>query len=251
MNGVGKNSFRKAALAIATLIGIAIWPLTCPAELALSVSPASPRDRDSIYLKIPANLEMGHYLLSARTTMEAMKIIAWFDVEQAGFPEAPPTPAFSVPLGQLPAGTYQVEARGSDGRTFGSMRFEVKARTGSTTPNVNYSDMWWNPAESGWGVSIHQHSTDVIFAVWFVYGSDGKPLWYVMPSGNWISSQIYRGSIYRTNGPWFRDRFDPARVGITQVGTGTFRFDGMEIARFEYEIDGAEIVAKNLQRQSF
>jgi len=39
-------------------------------------------------------------------------------------------------------------------------------------PTQNYSDLWWNPAESGWGISITQHNA-TIFAAWFVYGSSG------------------------------------------------------------------------------
>jgi hypothetical protein len=147
-----------------------------------------------------------------------------------------------------------VEARGIDGRSFGSTQFEVKARTGAATPMVNYSDMWWNPAESGWGISIHQHSTDVIFAVWFAYGGDGKPLWYVIPSGTWTASNSYTGPIYRTQGPALGGRFDPASVTVTQVGTGTLHFapeiPGGNILEFLYEIDGARAV-KYLRRQAF
>jgi hypothetical protein len=254
MNGIGSNSVGKPTLAVVTFILLTLLPVTCLAELALSLSPASPRDRDTVYLRFPSSFELAHYDLSPRTTMDATKIIVWFYESGSDFNEVPPAPAFAVPIGQFPEGTYQVEARGAaDGRLFGSARFDVKARTGWTTPKTNYTDMWWNPAESGWGVSIHQHSTDVIFAVWFVYGSDGNPLWYVMPTGTWLSPVSFRGPIYRTNGPSLRDRFDPARVGVTQVGTGTFIFGNVAggLALFEYAIDGAPIVSKSLQRQPF
>ena len=40
----------------------------------------------------------------------------------------------------------------------------------SATPAANYSDIWWNPAESGWGVTFTQHSTsNQVFAVWYTY----------------------------------------------------------------------------------
>lgn len=253
MNGAVNPPGRKPTLPVIALFFALLLPFTCLAQIALSISPASPRDRDSIYLQFPTNFELAHSELEPRTTMDAMKITVWFQEKGFDFPEVPPAPAFAVPIGQLPVGSYEVEARGVNGRLFGSTRFEVKARTGATTPTTNYTDMWWNPAESGWGVSIHQHSTDVIFAVWFVYGSDGNPLWYVMPTGTWLSQQNYRGPIYRTTGPALRDRFDPARVGVTQVGMGTFRFSNISggIALFEYEIDGAPTVSRSLQRQPF
>jgi hypothetical protein len=60
-------------------------------------------------------------------------------------------------------------------------------------PAANYSDIWWNPSESGWGVTFTQHPTsNQVFAVWYTYdprapdaASPGnfKPLWLVMPGG--------------------------------------------------------------------
>ena len=41
----------------------------------------------------------------------------------------------------------------------------------------NYSDMWFNPGESGWGVTIADHETQ-LFAVWYTYDTDGSPLWF-------------------------------------------------------------------------
>ena len=45
---------------------------------------------------------------------------------------------------------------------------------------VNYQGLWWKaPAESesGWGISL-THQGDIIFATWFTYDFDGKPLWF-------------------------------------------------------------------------
>ncbi|HEX5633216.1 MAG TPA: S8 family serine peptidase, partial [Gemmatimonadales bacterium] len=43
-----------------------------------------------------------------------------------------------------------------------SCDFTSASRAGAS----NYSDLWWNPAESGWGVNL-EHQGDVIFATWF------------------------------------------------------------------------------------
>ena len=37
-----------------------------------------------------------------------------------------------------------------------------------------FSDLWWNPAESGWGVTV-DHQQDVMFLMFFIYRSDGSP----------------------------------------------------------------------------
>jgi len=39
-------------------------------------------------------------------------------------------------------------------------------------PLTNYSGLWWNPGESGWGLSIQQSATSRIFAAWYVYDED-------------------------------------------------------------------------------
>ncbi len=36
------------------------------------------------------------------------------------------------------------------------------------------SDLWWNPNESGWGLSLSHHG-DSLFAVWYTYGPDNRP----------------------------------------------------------------------------
>jgi hypothetical protein len=55
-------------------------------------------------------------------------------------------------------------------------------------PATDYTDMWWNASESGWGVSFVQHPSDQVYAVWYTYDprepdpatGQFKPLWIVM-----------------------------------------------------------------------
>jgi len=41
-----------------------------------------------------------------------------------------------------------------------------------------FTDIWYKSIEPGWGVDLVQ-TDDVIFASFFVYGSDGTPTWVV------------------------------------------------------------------------
>ena len=41
----------------------------------------------------------------------------------------------------------------------------------------DFSDLWWNANESGWGVTVTQQR-EVAFFTFFIYGADGKPAWY-------------------------------------------------------------------------
>jgi hypothetical protein len=118
----------------------------------------------------------------------------------------------------------------------------VLEASAQSTPAANYTDMWWNPAESGWGISFTQHSiTNQVFAVWYTYdprepGPTGgfKPLWIVMPGGSWTSPTTITGTVYVANGvPFFGSGTNQTN---TAVGTFTFNFSSTTTATFAYNI---------------
>src|ERR1041385_7224579 len=94
----------------------------------------------------------------------------------------------------------------------------------ATARAENFSDLWWNPAESGWGLTIADHETQ-LFAVWYTYRSDGSPTWFVIPGGTFDAAhQVFNGDISQTTGPPFSGAFDSGRVTRTKVGTATIDF---------------------------
>ena len=125
---------------------------------------------------------------------------------------------------------------------------------GSTSPAAakNYQDMWWGaPAESesGWGINF-AHQGETIFATWFTYGADGKPLWLVT-AANRTGTDVYAGTLYTGTGPAFSAAtFDPAQVAAMPVGTATFTFADGNNATFAYTAWGAT-QTKAITRQVF
>lgn len=117
-------------------------------------------------------------------------------------------------------------------------------------PIADFTDLWWNAAESGWGLSIVQHPNRVLFAVWYTYGLDGKRTWFVLPSGRWTDSRTYTGAIYATVGPAANGGFDPSRVRTTPVGTATLTFADSNNGTFAYSINGLS-GSKSITRQPF
>ncbi len=88
----------------------------------------------------------------------------------------------------------------------------------------NYSDMWWNPGESGWGITIADHETQ-LFAVWYAYDTDGSPVWFTVPGGRFSADRrFFSGDLYRTTGPSFAGAFNPGAVVTSKVGTASFDF---------------------------
>jgi hypothetical protein len=112
--------------------------------------------------------------------------------------------------------------------------------------------MWWIPAESGWGLSLHQSPTDVMFGALFVYGADGRPEWFTLQGGTWEGATRWNATLYRTTGPFFASPvFDPRLVLIQAAGAATLDFHQVPgdvgHARFTYSVDGVTI-EKTIQR---
>ena len=157
-----------------------------------------------------------------------------------------------VRLGSLPEGDYRVEvfaSRDTDGPPAEALAFSVQEPVEAAVfpppprPLTDYTGMWWNPQESGWGLSLHQGATHVVFGAWFVYGVDNQPQWFTLQQGQWLDATTWRGPIYRTTGPSFAGPdFDPRLVLVQAAGTATLDFrqrPGEEgRARFTYTLNG-------------
>ncbi|HYC34812.1 MAG TPA: trypsin-like peptidase domain-containing protein [Usitatibacter sp.] len=115
---------------------------------------------------------------------------------------------------------------------------------------IDYTDLWWNPGESGWGLNLIQHPSRVIFGVWYTYDANGKRTWYVLPSGTWTSSNTYTGPLYATAGPSIAQSFDASKVHVMPVGTATLSFSSADRGTFSYSV-GAVSGSKAIERQPF
>jgi hypothetical protein len=140
--------------------------------------------------------------------------------------------------------TYSV---GGQGRTVAITRQPISA---GSIAGVDYTDLWWNPGESGWGMAIAQQGS-VMFVAWYVYDASGKPVWYVasscsvMASGNGCT-----GALYRTTGPAAGSAFDPSKVQVFNAGTVTLTFSGANDAMLSYTVNGVS-ATKAITREVF
>ena len=104
----------------------------------------------------------------------------------------------------------------------------------------NYQDMWWAaPAgsESGWGINF-AHQGDTVFATWFTFGFDGRPLWFVAAAAK-TAANAYAGDVYTGTGPpYSAARFDAARVVAKLAGTATFTFADGNHGTFAWDVYG-------------
>jgi hypothetical protein len=113
-----------------------------------------------------------------------------------------------------------------------------------------YQDLWWNPAESGWGLNI-AHQGNILFITWFTYDTNGLATWFVGPDLEKTGSTAYSGTLYRTSGPpMTASPWNPALVTRTPVGSATLTFSDGDNGTFAYTVNGNSAV-KTITRQVF
>jgi alpha-tubulin suppressor-like RCC1 family protein len=113
---------------------------------------------------------------------------------------------------------------------------------------TNYQDLWWNPAEPGWGVNI-AHQGDTLFATLYTYDAAGHALWLSMSDGRLLSPRTYSGDLYRSVGPAFNaSPWGPYQ--LSRVGNMTFTFADGNSGTLSYSVDGVQ-VSKPIRRFVF
>jgi hypothetical protein len=117
---------------------------------------------------------------------------------------------------------------------------------------TDHSDLWWVPAESGWGIQVVQQA-NLLFATMFVYDQAGSPTWYIATLDyvglDSNGKNVWTGTVYATTGPWLGTvPFDPKTVAGSAVGSMTFTPQFIETANLTYSINGVT-VNKAITRQ--
>ena len=231
---------------------MATLALACGAAAAqptVTILPASPQYQEPVYARVFTGVFSNDLIYGAQASMSGNVIT----IDLQTIPECCES-YYDVMLGRFPAGTYKVVLayRGASPVTV-DFTVATPARSRSypgTVPAVNYSDLWWSPSESGWGLSIFHGPFNDVFATWMVYGKDGKPTWYLMGSGKWVAANVYttyQAPVFKTTGPSFSQVFDPGRVGIEQVGTATLQFRDAMTGTFRFDVEGVSGL-KNITR---
>jgi hypothetical protein len=209
----------------------------------IQVVPQAPQSLEQVRLHV-TSLGGPEECIAASVSMQANTItVTIFCL--GTLPLLPPFPvsSFDVELGRFPAGTYDIVVIEAGAATPAiNAAFTVAERHIFVAPYVfpiaDFTDHWWNPLEPGWGISIHQHASDRVFAIWFVYSQTGLPVWYTLQPGAWTSPTVYAGPVYRTAGPYFGGPFDPSQVVASLVGSATLSFTDSNTGIFSYTVEG-------------
>ena len=242
MNPVLRHFLRPFAAALA---------LGCGAALAqtVTVMPSAPQYMEPVYARISLAPGSRELIYGAQASMSGNAITVDLQTRTDCCEYY-----YDVMLGRFPAGTFKVVVPVPGGSAaIADFSVAVPARSRAypgRVPAVSYTDLWWAPAESGWGLAIFHGPFNDVFATWMVYGKDGKPTWYLLGSGKWTSasaSTTYEGKVFRTSGPHFAQVFDPRRVGFDEVGTARLEFRDSMTGIFRFDVEGVSGM-KNITR---
>ena len=232
---------------IATLLVAAALPAT-----ASRLIPAEPIAFEPVVLRMTVD---GCAFVPATVHVRAEANVLKVTQQPNNCLVAGPIEIADVRLGTLAVGSYRVDVYGGSDESaqpVETLAFEVRARPEIAVypppphPINDYSGLWWTPAESGWGLSLHQTATDAMFGALFVYGSDREAEWFTLQGGKWESSTRWTATMYRTTGPFYASPlFDPRLVLLDAVGSATLDFSQVPgdegRVRFTYDVDGVTV----------
>jgi lysyl endopeptidase len=146
----------------------------------------------------------------------------------------------------LPAGTYYVQVGHFDPTGTGAYNIRMRADNVDT----NYTALWWNANESGWGLNIN-HQGNILFGTLYTYDANGKATWFSMSNGAKQADGSYSGELVSSTGPAFNSSpWNPNAVGRSVVGTMRISFTDDNNGTLTYNVGPAQ-VTKSITRLNF
>jgi hypothetical protein len=126
---------------------------------------------------------------------------------------------------------------------------------------ADYTDIWYNPAQSGYGYNVVQSNDGIaapdgksrpfLFVTFFIFGSSGEPTWYTAEL-TWNGTDAFQGPVYKSRGTFFGSPWKPADSSATAAGTATFKPNATNDwqATLIYVVDGVGSATHPLERQT-
>ncbi len=87
---------------------------------------------------------------------------------------------------------------------------------------VDWTDVWYDPAEPGWGINLVQSDT-FMYGTFYIFDAAGKPTWYAAQM-TWDQARLeFVGPLYLPAGTGYQFPWRQGDVSVTQVGTASFK----------------------------
>lgn len=179
----------------------------------------------------------------------------------------PGLPRQEVDLGRLPAGNYTLTVIhapiGTNPANVAVSNFPftvTDARLAKTAPFVrlDYSGHWWDPNDPGWGLFIWHDARDRVLAAWFVYGTDGKPIWYTFQPAWDTFAATFPAPLTQTSrmpgptipppNPTSYTTVGSANLDFTSIANATTGAIPFDAGKLTYTFTGGPTTVRNIQR---
>ena len=225
---------------------------------ASSLVPSQPNSFETVNLRM--TVDSCTYVPSTVRVSQSSNVIRVIQQPNNCFAAGSPL-VVDVRLGALPAGDYRVEVyatSAASGPPAESLSFQVRDPVEVAVfpppvrPLTDYSGIWFNPGESGWGLTLHQGPMHSMFGLLFVYNAQGQPEWFSLQNGRWISPTKWQSTLHRTTGPYYGAlMFNAGEVAYHAVGIADLDFSSAPIeqgrASLSWSVEGRAVV-KTVQR---
>ncbi len=135
----------------------------------------------------------------------------------------------------------------------GGYRIERQVFAPGAVADPDYTDIWYNAQEPGWGLGVVQQG-NVMFLAWYEYNDYGYPSWHVASNcamradGRGCSGALYRA--WGPHGPVSGMAFDRSKMSVGEVGAIDVSFSGPNDGVIRYQVDGHS-GTKTIMRQVF
>ncbi len=118
-------------------------------------------------------------------------------------------------------------------------------------PGIDFSDLWWNPAESGWGMTFTQRPNASTVGTLYIYDAERKPVWLLMTGAVWVNPLEVRGVLLRAAANGFPPTgFNANSVTTSQIGSFSIVFADHRRGTLTFTADGVAY-SKPIERLAF
>lgn len=114
-----------------------------------------------------------------------------------------------------------------------------EATSAPRTQAENYTDMWWEPASSGWGINL-MHLGENIYGQWYTYESPDRAVFMTLGLVRQADGR-FTGKVYRQKDggrPYKSAAAVSSQPGGEEIGTAALHFIDGTRAEFDFTVDG-------------
>lgn len=132
---------------------------------------------------------------------------------------------------------------------FPSLRDFLQPATNPPPSGTDFTGLWFNPAQSGWGLVVMRGASGAYSVTVFHYDQDSTPTWYLAAGA--LNGSTFSQPLSAFSGPWFGIApFNPAQVASRTAGNLTLAFTSGTTANLTFTADG-RTVSTALNRLAF